>query len=215
MKRYVITEELLEKNQKLKEAQALTKQGLLCPHDDYFWWFRENRLSVLDRIVKEHGTADNLRSTKIGKTLYSYLSCYRESIEEALEDLGYDLQIVRKRKSKSFYYNFDNLEKALRSFIKVNNRFPTKIEIIKELKIDQRYIDLHGGINEIRKKLGYFEDIDYVDNSWYVNRSLPEFMIAQFLLHAGIWYERDKVIHHDCNYRSDFYFHDGTHLELW
>lgn len=212
MKRYVITEELLEKNQKLREALALTKQGLLCPHDDYFWWFRENRLSVLDRIVKEHGTADNLRSTKIGKTLYSYLSCYRESIEEALEELGYDLQIVRKRKSKSFYRNFDNIEKSLRTFIELNNRFPTKIEIIRELKIDERLI---GGINALRKKLGYFEDTDYVDDSWYVNRSLPEFMIAQFLIHSGVWYERDKVIHCDYNYRSDFYFQDGTHLEFW
>lgn len=215
LKRYVITEDLLKKNQKLREAKALTKQGLLRPQDDYFWWFRENRLSMLDKIVKEHESADNLRSTKIGRTLYSYLSCYRESIEEALEELGYDLQVVRKGKSKSFYNNFDNIEKALRGFIELNNRFPTKIEIIKELKISQSFIDRHGGMMELRRKVGYFEDKDYVDDSWYVNRSLSEFMIAQFLLHSGVWYERDKVIYQGCNYRSDFYFQDGTHLELW
>ncbi|OMD17947.1 hypothetical protein [Paenibacillus odorifer] len=215
MKRYVITEELLEKNQKLREAKELTRQGLLSPQDDYFWWFRENRLSVLDRIVKEQGTADNLYSTKIGIKLCSYLSCYRESIEEALEELGYDLQIVRKRKSKSFYNNFDNIEKALRSFIEINNRFPNTKEIVNELKICHKFILRNGGVMEVRRRLGYFEDKDYVDDNWYVNRSLPEFMIAQFLLHSGVWYERDKLIYQDYNYRSDFYFQDGTHLELW
>ncbi|GMK40563.1 hypothetical protein PCCS19_36190 [Paenibacillus sp. CCS19] len=186
------------------------------PSQRYYWSFKENRLSELNRFINEYGSTDYLLKTAHGSKIYGHFHDYDHSIEDALIELGYDLDKVRSRKTKTYYYNYDNLKAKIESFITFYGRFPTKMEIVKELKIDQRYVDAQGGIAALRRKIGYKSDSDYVDDNGYVNRSLMEFQIAQFLIHAGVDYQRDERICPNQGYKDDFYLlKDGTHVELW
>jgi|GEM_PF-5619816 len=215
MKKYEVTEELLKQNPKLQEAKRKTELGILTSVETYYWWFPENRLKSLKEYVELNGTADDLTQTKDGWVIYSYFRLYKESIEEALIHLGYDLNVVRKKKSKSYYHDFNNVREPIQNFINTYNRFPTQKELKTEVGISERYVNAHGGMFELKRKMGCFDD-DYVDDHFFVNRSLPEFMVAQFLIHAGVKYQREVRIHPDNYFRSDFYFPStDQHLEIW
>lgn len=181
-----------------------------------YWSSKENRLKELKNFISKNGDLSKLLKCVDGKRLYHNFSKHEHKIVDAIIELGYDLESMNFS-FKGMYNDFRLIENKINTFIDKNKRFPTQKEIIKTLKIDQRYIDKNGGIYGLKRKLKYFDESDLVDDRMFVNASMLEFIVAQFLIHHNIKYKRDSLIpNQNKQYRYDFYLLDyDIYVEVW
>lgn len=216
VKRIEVNEDTLRMKRGLKEAFEKFKNGILKKEDKYYWHFRENRLKELKEYIDIHGSTEKMHMDNHGKNILRYFSLYEEFIDDALEELGYDINKVMPIKTKGYYRIFDNLKKKINDFIDEYGRFPLKQDFKNVLGISQGLIDYHGGIYEIKRKMNYFDENDLVDDNLFVNSSMVEFMLAQYLIYNKVNYTREKFIDDKRNYRTDFYLTDNDiYIEIW
>lgn len=187
-----------------------------------YWNSKEIRLKELDDFIKENGNIDNLYSSN-GKGYYIWLAFHRynHSIIDAVQELGYDLDLVMNRKPNGYFDNVENITSRIKCFISKYNKFPTEEEIVKELSIDLRHIRKHGGIYEIKRLMGYQED-NLIDDNGFYNSSAYEYLVAQWLIKNNIPYKREQYPFpiSESPYRSDFTLYNINsnpivHIEVW
>ena len=183
---------------------------------------REQILKELNDYILIYGTVDNITKNKIGENIYRYFQKNKEYIEDAIEELGYELNKVKTYKTKGYYDDFNKVKILLEKFIELNNRFPIKLEIMNDLGIGQRYIDKFGGMNELKRKMNYTSN-DLIDLRGDFNRSIQELQVANFLCMQGLKNKYKREQHpfpkSEGRYRSDFMFdlddNKKLHIEVW
>lgn len=195
-----------------------------------YWTFPENRLKELKTYIDKHETLMNLYSTKDGNKIYSAFKRYDHSVRDAVSALGYNLTDVQYSEDElnisfkhyGFYDDFSNLEKSVLIFIDKHGNFPTTEQMRNELDISSRIIQKHGGIYEIKRKMGYALNSDFIDDNGWYNLSSYEYMVAQYLIHnTDITYKREQIPFpkFEGSFRSDFTFYlkngDNIHVEVW
>jgi hypothetical protein len=205
-------------NKKILEENVIKQElGLLTRNDRGYWLIKENRLKELQSFITNNNTIDFL-ATK-DRTLYSAIFLHDKYLSDIVSELGYDWDDVCSISLNNYYKDFKNVKMKLHSFIDENNRFPLRDEIITNLNIQQRDIDYHGGMFELKRKMNYFNDEDLVDDNEFVNRSSLEYIVAQYLIKNNIPYEREQYPYrNEGYYRSDFTIeanNETFHVEVW
>lgn len=196
------------------------KLGLLKPDDKYYWEFKENRIKELQKYINTHGTVELIHNNKFGKTIYlSIMRHDKLSLREFIEnDLKINWEYVSSFDVKSPCKELDVIKIEIDKFISDFGYFPTLNDFKYTLNISQRIVDHHGGIFELKRKMGWEDKSDYLDDNRFYNRSSFEYMVAQFLIHNGITYKREQNPFIETNHASDFtiYTDDGEcHVEVW
>ncbi|PFO03530.1 hypothetical protein COJ85_12795 [Bacillus sp. AFS076308] len=218
---------------KTKEILLIKQnKGTLEENEVGYYSFRENRLKEIDLYIKQYRTVDGMSKNNEGQKILDRMNYYRDDIVEFIQELGYSWESIsekpklkpiaeRERKDWSEYYNnFSILEQDINLFIKKHGHFPTKLEFKEELGIEQKVLDKHGGINNIKKLMDYNDSSQFRDDNGWYNSSSYEYMVAQFLIHNDIHYKREqKPFPCEGNFRSDFTFYpeEGKeiHVEVW
>lgn len=193
--------------------------GILKKNDRGYWSYKENRLKEVIEFLEKYKIIDIPESNKDRIVLSGSLYHYNETILGLAIELGYDIDNIITRKPDGYYNDFTILEKDIRKIIKKINRFPSLIEIYDELGISHKYLNKHGGIYKIRRKMNYEEKQDLVDESGFINNSSYELIVANYLINKKISYKREQYPFKDKNYRSDFTIFlingESIHVEVW
>lgn len=202
-----------------EENEIKQKLGMLTRNDKGYWLFKENRMMELDNFIKNNDNSLDFLAIK-DRTLYSAIINNDGSVNTLVEELGYSYNDICSISLNNFYKEFDNVKDRLEEFISEHNRFPTKNEIINTLKIQQRDIDFHGGMFELKRKMKYVDKDDLVDDNGFINSSSIEHTVAQFLIKNRIPYKREQFpFTKDVGkYRSDFTIETPNktyHVEVW
>lgn len=187
-----------------------------------YWNNRKNRLEELNKYLIKYGELRDVMNNH--PNLYHAFHKYNDSMSKACLELGYDYTVIG-RQGKKFYSDFDNFADALRFLINMFGRFPTRDEIISNLKVSNRMIAKHGGMYEIKRKMNYSDKLDLVDDNGWFNKSSYEYNVAQYLIHnTEIKYKRESTpFSNESRYfRSDFEFivirndkEVPIHIEVW
>jgi hypothetical protein len=199
-----------------------------------YWSYKENRLKELDYCIKKYKKLDNIKETDKDYRVIASFYNYHHSFEEAIKELGYNINEVMDHKPREYFYdinkvlktkgyydNINNIIIMIQPFIDKYNRFPTITEIINNLSISGKQIDKHGGIYEIKRYMNYNDKYDLRDDNGFYNASTYEYIVAQWLIHNNISYKRNRhpFPKHEGNFMSDFtlYLKDNKniHVEVW
>jgi len=183
-----------------------------------YWAIEKNRKDRLLDFINDNLLVDNLHTKD--KSLYEAAIKYDGSVRKLAEKTGLKWTEISSRIEKNFYRDFNNVKVKIEQFIEQNDRFPTKNEIIKNLGIQQRSITFHGGMDELKRKMNYNDENDLIDSSGFNNRSLLEFMVAEFLIANNVSYLREQMPFPKSEgyYRSDFTISTSKgvfHIEVW
>ena len=196
-------------------------ESILARDDVRFWTFKENRLGELDKYIKEHKVINNMKKDKIGLSILRAFATYKDSMEEAIQYLGYDLDEVKIPTKTDIYNSVDKIISKIDSFINLYNRFPTIKETSKDLEIPIYVLNKFGGLFEIKKVMNYNDKDDLIDDNGWYNKSSYEYIVAQFLIHNNVTYKREQYPFpkEEGRHRSDFTFYlnskDIIHCEVW
>lgn len=203
----------------LDEAQIKQSLGILSSVDRDYLIFKENRIFELNNFIKENKIIDRLYEKNF--SLYHAINKYDGSIDVLTNELGYDWDDISSRSLNNRYKDFNYVHEKINAFIKDANRFPSQKEIIKKLKIQQRDIDFHGGMYEIKRKMNYDDVNDLVDSNGFLNLSYLEYQVAEYLIHNNVPYKREQnpFTEEYVNFRSDFTIETLNrkifHVEVW
>jgi hypothetical protein len=193
---------------RLKEEKDYKQSlGLLNKDDSGYFTYKENRLKELDNYIKKHKTLNDFcKQGTEGWSLYTLISRYKDDLGDFINQLGYNIDDLFNKMPKKYYNDVNKLIGKINIFINENNRFPTKLEIIHKLKIDQRHILHAGGVYGIKRKMNYIDEYDLVDDKGFYNKSFLEFCVAQFLIKNNVIYKREKkpFPKKEGQYRCDF-----------
>jgi hypothetical protein len=202
-----------------EENEIKLEMGTLSKSDKGYWMFKENRIKELYSFLeKNNNSIDNM--VNLSHDLYRAIYDYDGSLNNILSELEIEWNEVCSTK-KNLYEDFDVFKEKIQSFINKYDKFPTKEEINNNLKISQWFIDMHGGMYEIKRKMNYNDINDLVDDNGFINKSSYEYIVAQFLIHNGVSYKREQYPFpkDEGYYRSDFMFetldNEIFHAEVW
>jgi hypothetical protein len=184
---------------------------------------REFILKQIENYINKYGNVNKLLTTDEGKIIYNYFRSHNEYMEDVLIEMGYRWQELKRVVSAGYFDDFNRIEQSINTFIQVNNRFPTRKEIQRNLRIDLRYVDKFGGINGLKKILDYNDINDLIDLRGDYNGSVYEYQVANFLIENGLKdkYKREQhpFSKEEGYYRSDFTFYEvdrkEIHIEIW
>ena len=99
------------KIKRIEEFEYKQKMGLLKKGMPFYWYFRENRMNELKIYLEKHGHINNItKKNNEGYLIYYNFESYNDSIENAIEELGYNLDIVKERKTRGYYYDFEKVK---------------------------------------------------------------------------------------------------------
>lgn len=209
------------KGKKQKDiADLLQSRGLLNKSSEYYYSYKENVNKEILKYLDRYKTIDNISylDKKLYQKVYKHDS---RNMYEIINDLGLNWDDISSKKPDNYYRNFDNLKNEIEGFISEYGRFPNTSELKKDLGIYSVALNHHGGINGVKVKMGYVDDNDYIDDDGFNNRSLAEYITAQYLIANGISYLREQYPfpNNENKYRSDFLLRtvDGKdiHIEVW
>lgn len=200
--------------------------NLLNENDCGYWMDRQNRLKELAEYIKANRTLINMINNKWGKAIYRSFYDRGESIEDAVEELGFDIKKLKNRVSYKYYEEINNIIIPIKHFIDSNKRFPSEAEIIKELNISYKaLLTQYNGIAGIKKIMQYSDADDLIDDNGWLNKSRYEYIVSQYLIHnTNIDFKREqypfKQFSPDILYQSDFAFYPNEndsviHVEVW
>ncbi|MCA1056975.1 hypothetical protein LCM10_18590 [Rossellomorea aquimaris] len=204
-------------------------RGMLKKEDNGYWTFDENRRRELEKYILKYGTIYRMKDNPEGKKLHSNLVNKRgnpspKSISTMAIGIAIkhnlDINLVAPRKSSDFYQDEFVFYEAIKKLMaKHNNVFPTSSIIMKELKVGYRVLEYHGGIYEIKRRLGLDNKEDLRDNSGFYNSSKYEVYVANYLFENKIPYKREQSPFPNMDYRSDFLIpipgERELHVEVW
>lgn len=208
----------------LKQKEILEhkcKNGTILENDVGFYSLKENRMSLLKNYISENRCFNKLYDGGESEKIFRIFKNHNHDIVEAVNELGYNMADIFNRKPNHYYDDFKKLEKEINEVINTYGRFPTIEEIYNEMKIDWRRISKHGGINEIKKRMGYDNEYNLVDKRGFLNSSSYEYIVASFLIANDIPYKREQYPFpkNEGKYRSDFMFElengEKIHCEVW
>jgi len=202
--------------------QKLQDQGLLKRGDNYYWFFKENRLLELDKYIKKYKHIDNITVNDF--KLYEALR--NDNISELINELGYNVVDVYNNKPYGYFNDIEKIINEINKFIYTNNRFPTQNEMQNELGLYSLHIYKHfKSFNELKKYMNYNDENDLIDNRGDCNKSYYELYVANYLIAQGLnnKYKREqypfKQFNNSLIYRSDFTFYlendKQIHIEVW
>jgi len=194
----------IKKKDILIEKQKL---GLLSIKDKGYWTFRENRLQELNNYITKYKTLNAMQMNKEGKNIYTIFTQYNDNIKSACIDLGYSYgELLKYNREYDYYNDYDNLKYDILSIYNDLGRFPKQMEVLKRLHISNNVLLKFGGIDKIRLDMGFKNKEDLIDNRGFNNRSVCEYMTAQYLIANNISYLREQHPFDGKykNYRSDF-----------
>lgn len=185
--------------------------------DSGYWKNKENRISEFVRYLKEYKTVDSISTNDVN--LYYAIKKYEPSIQDLAISLGYDWGVISNISPKNYFDDFEKVREKISEFISENNRFPSQKELIKKYRIQIRHVQIHGGIDEIKRKMDYSSHDDLVDSNGYYNKSLLEYQTAEFLIRHGISYKRETLPFPGRQIKCDFEIKtvDGVSVfvEVW
>jgi len=192
--------------------------GLLTISDRRYYTFKENRLKGLKNYIEKFGTITNMR--KNNKYLYKEILRNKETPTSLAEEMGYNIFEICDKLTPHYLDDWNKFETQIRILINKFNRFPTIVEITKELGIGQQYINYHGGIYDIKRKLNYVDEGDLIDDSGYYNSSSYEYIFSQWILNNSyVKVDRNVLISdnpkEDGNYNCDFVLSLQNDTKLW
>lgn len=196
------------------------ENGLLKRGDKGYYQSKENVLKELNNFIKELGHAHIHKHPK-GHDIYMGIISRKDGygLMDAILDLGYDFLDVLKSSPKGYLENFSVLEKYIRAFIDKFERFPNTTELNRDIGISNSIIKKHGGIYELKRKMNYIDKEDLVDDRNFMNKSVYEYTVAQFLIKNEIPYKREQYPFEGYLYKSDFTFYpfdeEEIHVEVW
>jgi hypothetical protein len=203
---------------KLKEnIKILYEQGDIQKGDNFYFSIKENRVKELKESLEKYGTLAHIYESG----LQQHFANHNHDLLQAIEDLGYDHMKLRQQKPNNYWDNYENVKEPIEDFISLYKRFPTSDEMRFELRICGKAIVRHGGVNEIKKKMNYKNNKDFIDNNGDYNRSTYELITANFLIAQKIPYKREQspFPKFDGRYRSDFTLYTENqklvHIEIW
>jgi len=209
----------------LKKQEILIKKqklGLLTKKDKGYWIFRENRLIELKLYIEKYKTISCMQKNKEGALIYSLFDQYDDNLKNACIELGYNYSSLLKfQREETYYNNYDNLKNDITEIINELERFPKQREILNRLHISNNVLLKYGGINNIKLDMNYNDENDLIDDRGFFNRSICEYMTAQYFIANNVPYLREQhpFINKYKNYRSDFTLQlfDGRiiQVEVW
>lgn len=198
------------------------KNQLLRKGEKGYWTFHENRLNELKLYIEKYKTLHGIQTNKEGANLYSIFTEYRDNIENSCIELGYNYtDLLRFQREESYYDIYDNLKNDIEKLCIELGRFPKQQEVLSMLHIANERLLKFGGIRSIKLDMGYYDKNDLVDDRGFYNRSIIEYMTAQFLISYNIPYKREQYPFDKKykNYRSDFTLYISNnkiiHVEVW
>ena len=186
------------------------------------WNDKNYVLKRLDDFIKKNGTLKGWTvNNKEGTAIAHGLRDHNYNLEELCNELGYNYYELREiYYPEGFLYNYDNFKSVIQNFIDENGYFPSQKQMRYDLHIPESIPQRFGGSEKIIKDMNI--DKNYlIDDRGFYNRSYYEYILAQFLIHNNIPYQREQHPFpkpYD-NFRSDFTFITTKgivyHLELW
>lgn len=99
-------------------------------------------------------------------------------MKDILQEINLNIDDLTIRRESGYYNKIENILEPIKSFIKENERFPTQIEIQKDLKIHD--YSVIGSLAAIKEILNYDKD-DLIDSSSFINKSSYELIVANYL----------------------------------
>lgn len=203
--------------------QYKTKNNLLTPDDKGYWTIESNRINELNNYIKKYKYLDKIDENIEGSRIAKNVRAYDDGgIKGLAVKSGYSLDDVYQTKaSRKQIDSLDYIVEQTNGFIKKNDRFPTQNEYKKVIGITTSSINAYGGIECIKKHMKYEDEKDLVDDRGFYNRSLYEYIVAQFLIRNGIVYTREQhpFPKEDGVMRSDFTLKlkglEDIHCEVW
>ena len=198
---------------------AMSKYGIATQK---VWADKSYVLKRLDNFIKENGTLKGWTvNNQEGASIAARIREYGYDLEELCTELGYNYYELRDiYYPEGFLYDYDNLKSILQNFIDENGYFPSQNQMRYDLHIPESIPQRFGGSEQIMKDMGITENY-LIDDRGFYNRSYYEYILAQYLIHNDIPYEREQYLfpYPNDKLRSDFTFttKDGIvyHLELW
>ena len=199
----------LKKQEILIEKQKL---NLLTRKDKGYWLFKENRYKELKLYIEKHKTISGMQNNKEGALIYSIFDQYNNdsNLKDACIELGYDYSsLLRFKREETYYDDYDNLKNDIVEIINELGRFPKQKEVLNKLHISNNILLKYGGINSIKLDMNYNDENDLIDDRGFYNRSICEYITAQYFIANNLSYFREQHPFTDKykNYRSDFTFY--------
>lgn len=172
--------------EKLVEVKHIRfKLGLLDKSDKYYYFFRENRLNIVNDYIIENKTIDNLSDCRV---IIDMLNNYKENLYDMITELGYNLNEVCSQLSKFHsYLNEGHIINIFKKFYSQYEYFPSNKEIEDKLQLNSYEIFRFGGIDNIKLKLGI---IDMSINYELDNKSIDLFKYNNV---SGIYKITNKI----------------------
>ena len=198
---------------------AMSKYGIATQK---VWDDKSYVLKRLDNFIKKNGTLKGWTvNNQEGTNIAARIREYGYDLEELCTELGYNYYELRDiHYPEGFLYNYDNFKSILQKFIDENGYFPSQNQMRYDLHIPESIPLRFGGSEQVMKDMGITENY-LIDDRGFYNRSYYEYILAQYLIHNNIPYEREQYPfpYPNDKLRSDFTFttKDGIvyHLELW
>ncbi len=194
--------------------------GLLKRSERGYWNFYENLQKEIKHYMEMYNNLDNIQGNKWGRKIYN--SSFKLGVNpyDIALSIGYRYLDVFNRFPKGYINSFDRLTNIINEFIEKHNHFPSQSEFIYELNIGSGVLKKHGGVDGIKRKMGYYNNGDLVDNRGDVNKSSYELIVANFLIANGLKdkYKREQYPFKNERYRSDFTLYASEkeiHIEVW
>lgn len=193
-----------------------------CIATQKIWADKSYVLKRLDNFIKKNGTLKGWTvNNQEGASIAARIREHGYDLEELCTELGYNYYELRDiYYPEGFLYNYDNFKSILQKFIDENGYFPSQKQMRYDLHIPESIPLRFGGSEQIMKDMGITENY-LIDDRGFYNRSYYEYILAQYLIHNNIPYEREQCPfpYPNDKLRSDFTFTtiDGIvyHLELW
>lgn len=190
-----------------------------------YWSIVENIKNELNDYITQFGhtgaSGDEYQLKKWHMIQWS-LKNQNLTLEEVVRELGYNIEDLQLRKPNGYVIPFDELKQKIDGFVKEHGFFPDQKQIAKDLNIYNKEYQKHGTLPEIRERLGYNDKKHLVDNRGYINKSMYELIVANYLIAQNIPYKREqepfRKYDDKLRYRSDFTFYlpnKEIHVEVW
>lgn len=198
---------------------AMSKYGIATQK---IWADKSYVLKRLDNFIKKNGILKGWTvNNQEGASIAARIREHGYDLEELCTELGYNYYELRDiYYPEGFLYNYDNFKSILQKFIDENGYFPSQNQMRYDLHIPESIPLRFGGSEQIMRDMGITENY-LIDDRGFYNRSYYEYILAQYLIHNNIPYEREQYPfpYPNDKLRSDFTFttRDGIvyHLELW
>jgi hypothetical protein len=191
-----------------------------------YWSNPENVKQELKNYIEKNGYTgkfeDNTEQNDKWNMIYWGMKKHKLDLNNLVTEMGFNLVDLQRRNPNGYIIPIEELKEKIDTFVREHGFFPDQRLLSKELKIHNSDYQRHGTLSELREKFGYNDKKYLVDNRGFINKSLGELIVANYLIAQGIPYKREqypfKKFNKDLNYRSDFTFYlpdKEIHLEVW